>query len=733
MCGIAGAISFDGSACSPETLVEMAGSLARRGPDDETLYHDEYLSLAFRRLSIIDVDAGQQPIWNEDEDILISVNGEIYNHLELRDQLKKEHTFRTNSDSEIILHLYEEYGVEALGFLNGMFAVVIWDRRTETLLLARDRLGIKPLYYTISNNKLIFASELKALLMHPDCPRELNWADLEILNLQQKSQISTYVKEVNFLNAGSYAIYDRERGLTKHKYWDIDKAINNASSKSSIDLKNSYEELLHDAVRKRLMSDVPLGVFLSGGIDSSLITAIASKYHSQLHCFTVVERTTYRAGDVQQARDVAKQFEIPFYPILFDTDKIADEFDLAGLEEMVYLIESPRFDPEWLFKSELHRAAKHYVPELKVILLGQGADEFAGGYSNSLGANNSNWQDYLSNISPSVDFYQSKKQNVPERLSGAILPPGVQSKTGLYHKKMKLLVNQMQFFNLWHEDRTSSYHGIESRVPFLDHRIVELLASIPQEKHAELFWDKEIVRNSLHNSIQNYPKDKKKIPFFVTDDISSINEFAWRICTNIYTEFKLKYSKDLSPGVLNLAFCDQLYDSVVSRRHDMYDASWRLIEIMTISIFAEYLLAPTTFASAISTPERLPLPLVADSDWDTLDEKFNAPANNSNLNACGGDDVVTIPKYCEILNPLTEQDGITCLILSSNGKQARRIELNDECYWLVQVIDEMGRHLNEPKTLDYWHQRCGVESSNFYGLVNQLISGGLLEKVNCVS
>ena len=729
MCGIAGVISFKTSACSKDTLRDMAQSLAHRGPDEETLYQDDCLSLAFRRLSIVDVESGQQPIWNEDEDILIAVNGEIYNHIELRNELKENHVFRTQSDSEIVLHLYEEYGVDCLELLNGMFAIVIWDKRINRLMLARDRLGIKPLYYTLTDDKLIFASELKSLLIHPDCPREINWDDLKILNLQQKSNVSTYVQDVHFLGAGSYALFDKNNMLTKHKYWDIQGAINRPSAKTTAELLSDYSELLEDSVHKRLMSDVPLGVFLSGGIDSSLITALAAKEHSQLHCFTVVERTTYRAGDVQQARDVAKQLNIPFYPVLFDTDEIADNFNLAGLEEMVCLIESPRFDPEWLFKSELHRAAKHYVPELKVILLGQGADEFAGGYSNSLGTNNSDWDSYLRSIEPSVEFYKSEKKYIPDRLRNLIQSSESAVETSCYHQKMKLLVNQMQYFNLWHEDRTSSYHSIESRVPFLDHRIVELLASIPKEKHAELFWDKAIVRNALHNSIENYPKDKKKIPFFVTDDISSINEFAWTICVNVYTDFKLKYLMNNPHVLVNTEVCDQLYDSVTRRRHDMYDSAWRLIEIMCIGIFAKYLVNPVLYLDKTSKIKRVPLPLVKDSDWSMLEEKFNAASYNNNAKSCVGSDIINIPKYCEILNPLTEAEGNTCLILSARGQQVRRISLDDQYYWLVQVIDEMGRHTNEPKSMSFWQQKSGANEGDFYKLVNQLVNGGLLEKV----
>jgi len=731
MCGIVGAISFHGDACSDDVLQNMAGSLAHRGPDEATFFADEFLSLGFRRLSIIDVSDGHQPIWNEDNDILIAVNGEVYNHLELRGQLEEKHHFRTQSDSEIVLHLYEEMGVEAFNQLNGMFAIVIWDKRMNTLVFARDRLGIKPLYYTLADNKLIFASELKALLMHPDCPREIEWDDLEILNLQQKSDVSTYVKDVHYLEAGSYALFTEGAGLKKTKYWSIDDAILSSlsSTKPPEQFCDEYLDLLKDSVDKRLMSEVPVGVFLSGGIDSSLITAMAAKKNSQLHCFTVVERTTYRAGDVEQARKLTKQYNIPFYPVLFDTDAIAEKFKLINLEEMLYMIESPRFDPEWLFKSELHRAAKYYVPDLKVMLLGQGADEFAGGYSNFLGGHNSDWMSYIKNdVSPSVRFYQQRSKKVPARLQ-SILSAKDQHTISDYHEKMKLLIYQMQYFNLWHEDRTSSFHGIESRVPFLDHRLVELLASIPEAYHSELFWDKQIVRRALHQTTANYPKEKKKVPFFATDDISSINEFAWKICVNVYPEFRLKYLHERSELVINASFCEELFSSVQIRRHDMYDSAWRLIELMAIAIFSQYLKEPQNGLARISKVKRNPLPLVKDSEWSTLDELYKSSPENQNNIWCSNDDIINIPKYCEILNPLTEDDGSTCLILSCKGKQVRRLSIDDQYYWIVQVIDEMGRYINNPKNIEYWNQKCGANKQDFTAIVNQLIGGGLLERV----
>lgn len=728
MCGIAGIVSFSTPVYNQSVLSSMTNAIKHRGPDDETFYHDDHLALGFRRLSIIDLKTGQQPIWNDEHSVMIVVNGEIYNHLELRNELEPKHRFKTNSDSEALLHAYIEYGTDAFSRTNGMFAAVIWDKRNNSLVMARDRLGIKPLYYTLVNDTLIFASELKALLMHPECPRNINWHDLEILSLQQKSEISTYVEDVHYLDAGHYAVFDKDNNLHKHSYWDISSSFAKDTSRSPTDFCNAYNEIINDSVQKRLMSDVPIGIFLSGGIDSSLITSIAAMKNPNIHCFTVVERTTYRAGDVQQAQKVAKQYGVPFYPVLFDPDMIMQNFSLSDLEEMICLIESPRFDPEWFFKSELHRAAKQYVPDIKVILLGQGADEFAGGYSTFLGADYQSWEDYLQNsVQPDLEFYRNYNSGVPERLAATVQLRANPDKIGPYHEKMKLLTYQLQYFNLWHEDRTSSYHGIESRVPFLDHRLVELLASIPQNQHVELFWDKHIVRNALKENNPDYPQDKLKVPFFVTDDMASIDEFAWSIAMNTYPEFRNRYlvnAYDIKTEIAEMHF-----SNIVNRRYNMYESAWQLIEIMSIAIFERFLEAPEKLIADSFYTEKEHLPLVGDSDWQYLDQKYSQPSINHNFKACLAEDIINIPYQCEVLNPLTEEDGSTCLVLSANGKQVKRITINDKFYWLIQMIDEMGRYVSSPETAGFWKNKVNVNEQEFWGILNQLIAGGFIEKI----
>ncbi len=733
MCGFAGIINFSKiNACSEATLKKMGSTLRYRGPDEESIYQDDILSFVFRRLSIVDVKGGSQPIWNEDGSMFVAVNGEIYNHVELRASLKTKHTFKTKSDSEILLHLYEDYGYEAFNMLNGMFAAVIWDKKQNKLVLVRDRMGIKPLYYTETRNGLLFGSELKAILTHPDCPKALNWGDMEPLGPQERPKVSTYVNDVHHLPAGSYGVLNH-KAFEVRKYWDISNSFNNTKN-NNLDAKQieeSYFNLLQDSVKKRLMSDVPVGLFLSGGIDSSTIAALLAKETINLHCFTVVERTTYRSGDVEQARKVCKSLGLPFYPIYFDTEEIAANFRLEDMESLICLIESPRFDPEWLFKSELHRAAKKLVPDLKVILLGQGADEFCGGYSKYLGVNWLNWEDYISHeVSPSIVSQADTANNIPERFKQYLNHKHIleKDKSGIYNKKMKMLTYQLQHFNLWHEDRTSSYHGIESRVPFLDHRLVELLAGIPEKYHAELFWNKKILRNASKKVLPDYPANHLKVPFFVSDDVASIDEFAISICKNIYVDFKTKYL-DNSYSPFDVEDMDEIYKRVNEAGSARYFHAWQLLEHITICIFEQFCKHTEKYLNEYYFIKKPAFRLIHEDEWADIKARFDREVRPVTTIQWRLDSKVNIPQDCEILNPLTEREGATALVLLDKGQEKFRINIDDDNDWIVMLLDEMGRHTGEPKDVEFWTKKTKIPGQQLVGVLDNLVQGGFLTQV----
>jgi asparagine synthase (glutamine-hydrolysing) len=277
MCGICGIVNF--TAADPvaaPVIRNMTRSLTHRGPDDEGYFVEGRVGLGHRRLSIIDRSGGKQPILNEDESAAIIFNGEIYNYRGLAARLASAgHTFKTRSDTETILHAYDEYGADCVHHLRGMFGFAIWDRRARRLFLARDRLGVKPVYYYRDSRFFAFASEIKALLEIPSIPREVSPEALDLyLSLRYVPGPRTMFKNIFRLPPGHFLEAD-EAGIRIKQYWDIDYSA--SEPQAPADLLDRFRDLLDESVRMRLIAEVPLGVFLSGGLDSSAILALMSK------------------------------------------------------------------------------------------------------------------------------------------------------------------------------------------------------------------------------------------------------------------------------------------------------------------------------------------------------------------------------------------------------------------------------------------------------------------------
>ncbi|MBX9696146.1 MAG: asparagine synthase (glutamine-hydrolyzing), partial [Cyanobacteria bacterium] len=291
MCGIVGYLNLDGSPLDPEgkALGNMCASIIHRGPDEEGKLIVGPVALGMRRLSIIDLASGQQPISNEDDSVVIVFNGEIYNFQELQAQLRaRGHLLKTNSDTETIVHLYEDYGVDCVDHLEGMFAFAIWDKKLNRLFIARDRMGEKPLYWCEKGNNFIFSSELKGILSHPSAQRDLNlYAFRQFLALEYVPAPECILEGIHKLPPAHYLLVD-SNGVKVERYWSLPEARDTVSDITEREAKAKLEELLTESIRLRLISEVPLGIFLSGGIDSSLITAIASRQVShKLQTFSV--------------------------------------------------------------------------------------------------------------------------------------------------------------------------------------------------------------------------------------------------------------------------------------------------------------------------------------------------------------------------------------------------------------------------------------------------------------
>ncbi|HEX3678581.1 MAG TPA: asparagine synthase (glutamine-hydrolyzing), partial [Galbitalea sp.] len=279
MCGIAGIVACSGSRPNRAVIERMCDAIVHRGPDSRGLYLQGNVALGIQRLAVIDIVTGDQPISNEDGSVVVVLNGEIYNFRELRRSLESRgHVFRTRSDTEVIVHLYEERGVECVQELDGMFAFALWDDAADRLLLVRDRMGEKPLFYAEVGGKLSFASELAALLQQEDLPREVDQLALDaFLAFRYVPSPMCAFRAIRKLPPASRLVYERGRASV-HRYWHAD--FSRKLQGSDQELLEGLDERLHDAVRQRLIADVPLGAFLSGGLDSAAVVAVMAELSS---------------------------------------------------------------------------------------------------------------------------------------------------------------------------------------------------------------------------------------------------------------------------------------------------------------------------------------------------------------------------------------------------------------------------------------------------------------------
>jgi asparagine synthase (glutamine-hydrolysing) len=375
MCGISGIFHFDRTRQVDRTvLLSMNQRIAHRGPDDDGIYVSENVGLAMRRLSIIDVQSGHQPISNEEGTIWIVYNGEIYNHQELRAGLEaRGHHYRTRSDTETIIHLYEDFGDQCVNRLRGMFAFVIWDSRQRRLFAARDRLGIKPFYYYVHHDgTLLFASEIKALLAYPGVKPEFNRRALpEYLAFGYVTQPETLFVGISKLPPGHTLQADETGKLTVAPYWDLE-GTPETDPRSRDYYVRTYREMLEQAVSSHLMSDVPLGVFLSGGLDSSTVAALTSRLRREpIQTFSVgYKEEAY--SELGLAREVAEHLGSEHHEVLLSHDDF-----FRFLPKLIWHEDEPVVWPSSVSLYAVAQLARRHVA---VVLTGEGSDETLGGY-----------------------------------------------------------------------------------------------------------------------------------------------------------------------------------------------------------------------------------------------------------------------------------------------------------------------------------------------------------------
>jgi len=517
MCGIAGKYNLDGRPADAQLLSRMASLIRHRGPDDEGVYIDGPLGMTMRRLSIIDVASGHQPICNEDGSIWIVFNGEIYNYVELYAELvARGHRFKTQSDTEVIVHLYEEYGQECLQYLRGMFAFALWDAKARRLFIARDRLGKKPLFYALLPGRtFVFASELKALLQDGDVERSI---DLEALNqylgLLYIPAPACILKAVRKLPAGHFLVCDPD-GVRVGKYWEIPLE----QPAPPPDPLERFREILSDAVKIRLRSDVPLGAFLSGGIDS---TTVVTTMAQQLQRPVVTASIGFKHegyNELPHARAVAERLGTEHH----ERWVTAPSADL--IDTILWHLDEPFADSSAIPTYFVSKAAREHVT---VALSGDGGDELFGGYSRHriealeyrirravgpLGAkmlggiagllpSNLRGRNVLARVALADDEACARKfqadSHVPE-CKAELYSPALKAETASFdelapfRQAFRLAegldpLSRIMFVDvktyladdiLTKVDRMSMAHSLEVRVPLLDHKLVEFAVSLP--------------------------------------------------------------------------------------------------------------------------------------------------------------------------------------------------------------------------------------------------------------
>lgn len=514
MCGICGILNFEKNQPVDQDLIKkMTRVMVHRGPDDEGFYFDQSLGFGFRRLSIIDIDGGHQPMCNETGDIWVVFNGEIYNHAEIREKLiAKGHQYKSRSDTETIVHLYEEEGPDFLQQLNGMFGIALWDSKRKRLILARDRLGIKPVHYTIQNGSLSFASEIKSLLENPAIPVRPNHSAFEEkLIFRYTAGEETLFDGIYKLLPGQVLICESGQ-IHKEFYWnplppenfeDIDEAT----------ALEQLESLLKDSVQYRLMSDVPLGTFCSGGVDSGLTTAFAKDLHqSELNTFSIGFHEP-EWDESPYANMMADRFKTRHHVIKIDSKSYADSLPMLN-----WYHDEPLIHPSSPLGYFVSKLARKYVT---VVLTGDGSDELFGGYPRFLIARVASYlsllpgfaQKLIGNALLAMPARKAKKMGyyfgqslldvglynanyASKELVNSLLTTesngngeGIRYRRGLLETpnlSRHNLMEQSMFLDiktyipaaLYGVDRMTMANSIEGRVPFLDYRLVEFALNL---------------------------------------------------------------------------------------------------------------------------------------------------------------------------------------------------------------------------------------------------------------
>jgi asparagine synthase (glutamine-hydrolysing) len=604
------------------TLRQMGDVMAHRGPDDDGYFVHGRAGLGMRRLSIIDLTTGHQPISNEDGTLWIVFNGEIYNHAVLRTQLEaRGHHYRTHSDTETIVHLYEEYGRDCVQHLRGMFAFAIWDQKRERLFVARDRLGIKPLYYRLSAEGFVFGSEIKVILAAPGARPEFDRKALpEYLAFGYLSGSDTFYSGISKLMPGHTLELESNGDIQVHRYWDL-SPTDTTEPRSERYYVQTYRELLEQAVESHLMSDVPLGVFLSGGVDSSAVAALMTKIRrSPVETFSV-GYAEHAYSELPYARQVAKHLNSVHHEVLLGRQEFFD-----SLPQLIWHEDEPIV---WPSSVALYFVARLARDRVKVVLTGEGSDETLAGYTryaftlrnasldrlyrgvvparlrqglrraiSTSGLLNASQRRKLEHTFLARDgnswasfyfdnFFSAFSQAEQSGLLTEKLAMEAENGTAYRHllgywdhssgsMLQRLLYTDIKTYLvelLMKQDNMSMAASIESRVPFLDHVLVEFATSIPQKIQLRGLAGKRILKRAVEDLLPRSILYRPKLGFPTPWS-------GWLAGPQLDVIRKMLLEpRSMERGLFRRSAVEHLFDEHRSGHRDHYDRIWRLLNL----------------------------------------------------------------------------------------------------------------------------------------------------------
>jgi asparagine synthase (glutamine-hydrolysing) len=581
MCGIVGQYCFSGDP-DKDLISKMSKTLIHRGPDADGTYFNSIVGLAHRRLSIIDLSKeANQPMFNNNKKIVIVYNGELYNYKQLKFLLlEKGHIFKTNSDTEVVIHAYEEWGINSLTLFNGMFAFALWDNDKKVLFCARDRFGIKPFYYALTKNSFLFASEIKTLLVHPNIgtePHDLN------VNIFLSSGIQDHSNRTMFLDVyqlePSHGLIITNNHIKQFRYCDLEVTPNTTSVIPDDDIAINTQQLLKQSVNRQLMSDVPIGTCLSGGIDSSAIARIISETHPMQNTFSVCF-SDERFDESNYIKIALHNTDIsPFFIEPTPLNLIHD------IDNLVYMQDEP-FGSLSIYAQYCVMQLAHN--KVKVLLDGQGADELFGGYL-------AYQKNYISHLIKKKDYVTACKETIGSLKHHRSFYSYAARQVFERNKRKKLFTNYVKthryggdFSDLLHkelfvtnlpallhyEDRNSMAFSIEARVPYLDTEFTNYIAYLPHNQKIRNGVTKFALRNALKGIIPDKIRNRMDKMGFVTPEESWMRyELKDYIMDIIYsTSFKNRPYWN-SDKVLND------YQKFVNGKSSYSPELWRIISV----------------------------------------------------------------------------------------------------------------------------------------------------------